>query len=270
MNEVYKTVIVIPARFGSTRFPGKPLAKIAGKSMLQRVCEAAMLAANKNTDIGVLVATDDERIMQHAKDIGVQAVMTPSNCVTGTDRVIAAVEQLDYQPQNVINLQGDAPLTPTTVLNALLHALETNQMVTPVMQLGWHDLDVLRNAKKSTPFSGTTAILNAENDAIWFSKQIIPAIRNEDKLRNSMPKSPIHQHLGIYGYSLEILKIFATLPVGHYEQLEGLEQLRLLENGYKIKAVPVTLANLNAWRGVDTVEDAEFVEQLILAGQAQI
>lgn len=267
MNSANTTVIVIPARFGSTRFPGKPLAMIAGKTLLQHVCDAAKLAAKSIPNVEILVATDDERIIQHAADLSVRAAMTPIDCATGTDRVIAAIDQLDYKPKNVINLQGDAPLTPPKVLTALLQALEHNQVVTPIMQLDWNYLDVLRNAKKNNPFSGTTVIVNKDNEALWFSKQIIPAIRAEEKLRNSQPKSPIFQHLGIYGYAVEILRIYSKLPQGHYEQLEGLEQLRLLENGYKIKTVPIALPNLHAWRGVDTLEDAQFVEQLIMSGK---
>jgi 3-deoxy-manno-octulosonate cytidylyltransferase (CMP-KDO synthetase) len=264
MTNTKNTIIIIPARYGSTRFPGKPLAKIAGKTLLQHVCDVAMQAARELPDVGVLVATDDQRIMQHAEELQVPAVLTPVSCPTGTDRAIAAIEQLQHKPKNVINLQGDAPLTPVAVISALINELQQHSVVTPVMQLAWNELDVLRQAKQKTPFSGTTAILNNQQDALWFSKQIIPALRNEDKLREQLAKSPIYQHLGIYGFSTEMLNIFSALAPGHYEQLEGLEQLRLLENGYKIKAVPVALANLNAWRGVDTQADAEFVEQILL------
>lgn len=257
-------VIVIPARFGSTRFPGKPLIKIAGKSLLEHVCASASLVAN----VKVLVATDDERIMRHAHELNVDTVMTPTSCASGTDRILNAISQLTDKPKYVINLQGDAPLTPPIIIQQLLDTLQTHDIVTPVMQLGWSELDILRNSKQQNPFSGTTAIVNTHNNAIWFSKHIIPAIREEEKLRKTMQKSPVFQHLGIYGYSLKMLELFASLPPSHYETLEGLEQLRFLENGYSIKAVPITLSNLNAWRGVDTPEDAQFVEQLILAGKA--
>ncbi len=260
------SIIVIPARFGSTRFPGKPLAKIANKTLLQHVCTAAQSATRNIPDVQLLVATDDDRIMQHAKELGVDAVMTPSECPTGTDRVIAAIKQLSKKPKYIINLQGDAPLTPKQVLIGLLEALQTNPVVTPVMQLQWDDLDVLRNAKITNPFSGTTAIVDKNNSALWFSKQIIPALRDEEKMRNLPGKSPVFQHLGIYGYTYEMLEVFASLPVGHYEKLEGLEQLRFLENGYPITAVPVALDNLNAWRGVDTLADAQFVEKILLSG----
>lgn len=264
-----KSLIVIPARYGSSRFPGKPLTKIAGKTLLEHVCLAAQNAAQQIPDVEVLVATDDKRILQHAQDLNVHAVLTPETCATGTDRVIAAIQQLTTAPKHVINLQGDAPLTPVQVIVKLLHALNSNPIVTPVMQLSWEYLDVLRQAKRNNPFSGTTAVIDPNDMALWFSKQIIPALRNEDQLRSQSKMSPIFQHLGIYGYTLEMLDKFAKHAPSKYEQLEGLEQLRFLENGYKIKAVPIILENLNAWRGVDTPDDAQFVEQLFLTGNAK-
>lgn len=255
-------LIVIPARYNSARLPGKPLIMIAGKTMLQRVCETAQQAAMQAENVGVLVATDDERILNHALSLGVQAVMTPSNCTTGSDRIIAAIQQLSIKPKTIINLQGDTPLTPVSLLTALLNEpIET--VVTPVVQLSWQDLDSLREAKLLNPFSGTTAIVSSNNQALWFSKQIIPALRNEQELRLKSIISPVFQHLGIYGYNTQILESFTKLPKGHYEQLEGLEQLRFLENGHKIKAIKVTLPDLRAWRGVDTVDDAKFVEKLL-------
>lgn len=265
-----KGAIIIPARYASTRLPGKPLIKIADKTLLQHVCETAHEAARQIPNVEVLVATDDERILRHAKSLHVSAIMTPKECATGSDRVIAALRQMSATPDYVINLQGDSPLTPVQVILDLLRAVQHDAVVTPVMQLSWAELDRLRRAKQATPFSGTTAIVNVRNEALWFSKQIIPAIRNEENLRKSSTKSPIFQHLGIYGYSRQMLETFANLPVSVYEQLEGLEQLRFLENGYKIKVLPIAVENLNAWRGVDTLEDAQYVEQLILAGSTKI
>jgi 3-deoxy-manno-octulosonate cytidylyltransferase (CMP-KDO synthetase) len=261
-------LIIIPARYSSTRLPGKPLLMIAGKTMLQRVCEIAQQAAAQLPGVGVLVATDDMRILEHATAIGVNAVMTPSECATGTDRLIAAIEQLPVKPNSVINFQGDSPLTPVAILTALLAKLtssKTNTVVTPMVQLSWAALDSLRTTKQTTPFSGTTVVVNTDQEALWFSKQIIPAIRDEAKLRASSNLSPIYQHLGLYGYTLDMLQTFAKLPSGYYEQLEGLEQLRLLENGYKIHTVKVELPDLRAWRGVDTLDDAKLVEQLLTA-----
>lgn len=259
-----KSIIVIPARYGSTRFPGKPLTKIAGKTLLEHVCTVAKKVAQQVADVSVLVATDDERIMQHAHTLDVAAVLTPESCPTGTDRVIAALKQVSTQYEYIINLQGDAPLTPVHVIVSLLQTLASYPIATPVMQLSWEFLDVLRDAKRNTPFSGTTVVIDPNNSALWFSKQIIPAIRNEAQLRTQQIQSPVFQHLGIYGYTYAMLETFASLGVSRYEQLEGLEQLRFLENGYNIKAVPIILENLNAWRGVDTPEDAQFVEEILL------
>ncbi len=258
-------LIVIPARYNSSRLPGKPLLMIAGKTMLQRVCETAQLAAQQFGG-KILVATDDNRILQHAQQLGVDALLTDSACSTGTDRVISAIKLLPVKPSIIINLQGDAPLTPATVITELLNTIlniNSSCIATPVVQLTWNELDSLRNTKINNPFSGTTVIMNNKQEAIWFSKQIIPGIRNESQLRNMQQLSPIYQHLGIYAYTLDMLETFADLPLGNYEQLEGLEQLRLLENSFKIQAVPVTLPNLNAWRGVDTLDDAKLVAQLL-------
>jgi 3-deoxy-manno-octulosonate cytidylyltransferase (CMP-KDO synthetase) len=257
------TIIVIPARYGSTRFPGKPLSMIAGKTLLQHVCGAATKAAQQLSNVTVLVATDDDRIMQHANSINIKAVLTPRNCATGTDRIYAAMQTLDHKPRNVINLQGDAPLTPPAVIIALIKALEHNNVVTPITQLSWQDLDRLRQSKLKHPFSGTTVIINSYYEAMWFSKNIIPAIRNETELRETNAISPVFQHLGIYGYTYEMLATFTNMPEGKYEQLEGLEQLRLLENGYKIKTVLADSENLHCWSGVDTPADAELVAKLL-------
>lgn len=267
-----KSLIVIPARYGSSRLPGKPLAMIAGKTMLQRVYEVAQQVANQVRDTRVLVATDDDRILDYAKKVGIEAVLTPKECPTGTDRILSVIESLPASevPENVINLQGDAPLTPAFVLKEMLEILANSQypVVTPVVQLPWKALDQLRKAKSIQPFSGTLAVINAQDEAMWFSKNITPAMREEESLRKAGPLSPVHQHLGLYGYKTETLKVFGTLAKGVYEQLEGLEQLRFLENGHKIKVLKLNADVLPFWRGVDTQEDLEFVEAA-LAEMAQ-
>jgi len=233
---------------------------LAGRSMLSHVCNAAQQV----TDATVLVATDDQRIFNHAAEIGIQAVMTPSECPSGTDRVLAAIQIAKIDADKIINLQGDAPLTPVKVLQDIADALKVHDVVTPAVQLSWEALDRLRATKQSTPFSGTSVVVNEQGEALWFSKQIIPAVRNEEKLRSISEDSPVLQHIGIYGYSRKMLELFTQLPQGRLEQLEGLEQLRLLENGIKINVTQVELADRNVWRGVDTPEDLELVEQHIL------
>lgn len=260
------TLIVIPARYGSTRLPGKPLAKIAGQTMLQRVVRIAQAAANGSSKVEVLVATDDSRIAEHCKELGVSWVMTPVECQTGTDRAAWTVQQLKKKPDFVINMQGDAPLTPPDFLRALIdsYAASPCDMLTPVSQMTWEQLDKLRTNKKTTPFSGTTAVFNPQTGAAhWFSKQIIPAIRQEEKLRKASPLSPIFKHLGLYGYSVEMLEAFVKLPPGYFEELEGLEQLRVLEHGFKIRCVPVDYQNRASMSGVDSPEDITRAEALI-------
>ena len=266
-----KLLIVIPARYGSTRFPGKPLARLGEKTMLGHVIARALAAINGDPDIDLMVASDDERIMEHAAECGAAAILTPESCKTGTDRVLSAVRQLPEYPDYVMGLQGDVPLIPSSVLEKMLSTIKRNaylDVITPVHQLGWDDLDRMRAAKRETPHSGTTVVMNEDKQAIWFSKNIIPAIRKEAALRKEMPLSPVWRHIGIYGYRVDILERFATLPEGYYEKLEGLEQLRMLENKLTIQCVPVDRPDGSLLSGIDTPEDLARAEA-ILAAQGQ-
>lgn len=260
--------IIIPARYGSTRFPGKPLVKIAGQTMLSRVVDIAKKAANSLGDtqnITIAVATEDERILLHAEELGVHAVMTSDNCATGSDRVLEAVKKINPTSDFVFGLQGDAPFTPPEAIAKMVAAVQNNpdiQVITPVINLRWHELDQLRENKKQTPFSGTTAILNHDGQALWFSKNILPAIRKEDKYRTD-EFSPVHQHLGLYGFRVATLEKFVALPQGKYEQLEGLEQLRLLENDIPIHTVTLDVKAGLAQAGIDSPEDVTRAEKLL-------
>ncbi|MDD4616613.1 MAG: 3-deoxy-manno-octulosonate cytidylyltransferase [Alphaproteobacteria bacterium] len=261
-----RTLIVIPARYASTRLPGKPLALIAGQTMLQRVVRIANAVARGKHDIDVINATEDERIAKHALELNVRYVMTPASCPTGTDRAQAAVAQVKVQPDFVLNLQGDAPLTPPDFLNAMIDAFarEPADMVTPVTRLSWDELDKLRESKKTTPFSGTTVAFDEKTGlAHWFSKNIIPAIRKESEMRGQSGLSPVWRHIGLYGYRRTMLEKFGKLPEGKYEKLEGLEQLRVIEHGYKIKCVPVDYAGRANMSGVDSPEDIARAEAAI-------
>lgn len=261
-----KTAIIIPARYNSTRLPGKPLAMIAGKTMLSRVVEIANKAAQNDPNILVVVATDDERIKTHTDEIAVQCVMTPASCPTGTDRAAEAIKALDFTPDFIINLQGDAPLTPPSHVRALIDSFIDNpcDLVTPAIQLSWQELDKLREQKKTTPFSGTTVTFDQDTGrAYWFSKQIIPAIRKEDDLRAAKNLSPIWRHIGLYGYAATMLTRFCAIPEGKFEALEGLEQLRMLENGFEVRCVPVALDNRPSVSGIDSPEDIARAEAII-------
>lgn len=258
-----KLAIAIPARFGSTRFPGKPLAVIAGKSMLQRVHEVAQFAARDYAQTDVFITTEDQRIAEHAEQIGANCIMTPASCPTGSDRVLSAIRQLDEWPDFILNLQGDAPFTPPAILRQIFDAFEANpraEVITPVHRLSWDDLDRLRERKKTTPFSGTTAIVKEDGQALWFSKNIIPAMRKEDELRTELDVSPVHQHIGLYGYRSDVLERFCGLTEGTYEGLEGLEQLRLLENGIHIQTVEIEIEQGAIQSGIDSPEDVKRAE----------
>jgi 3-deoxy-manno-octulosonate cytidylyltransferase (CMP-KDO synthetase) len=256
-----RTLIVIPARYASKRFPGKPLHPIAGVSMLARTIDAANRAAAL-TGAKVLVATDDERIAAHAREVGAEAVMTDPELPSGTDRARAAAALVDPGADFVVNLQGDAPFTPPDHLAAVIAAADRADVVTPVVRLTWAALDELRERKRATPFSGTTCVRLADGRAAWFSKTILPAIRDEAKLRAAGGLSPVLQHIGLYGYARAALERIAALPESPHERLEGLEQLRFLENGLSVHAVLVEPSALHS-AGIDTPEDAAHAERLL-------
>lgn len=261
-----KFTIVIPARFGSTRFPGKPLHKIAGVAMIKRVYNIAKQASQSVDHCNVYVATDDERIVDFCLENNMPCIMTPKICTCGTERVKAVLDKLSEQPDFIINLQGDSPLTPANYLIEMMRtviAKPSIKIATLATQLNWPALDKFRAHKKNSPTSGTTVTFDQQQNALWFSKQIIPMIRDEEKLRENSEYSPVYKHLGVYGYTPEYLKQYCSLPLGIYEQLEGLEQLRLLENGYKVEVIPVRSFGLHDSVSVDTREDAKLVELLL-------
>lgn len=261
---VLKTLIVIPSRYASTRFPQKPLHLIAGRSLLARVASVAQICCQRSSDVTFVVATDHPAIESHAKEIGVPVVMTDPDLASGTDRALAAANQFAPEAEFIVNLQGDAPFTPPDYITAIIDAGRTTKLdaVTPIVQMSWDDLDELRDRKRETPFSGTTCIVNAKDEALWFSKNILPAMRKEDRLRADSEKSPVWRHIGLYGYKRAALETFVSLNEGHYESLEGLEQLRFLENGLRIQAVKVPAAPSAMW-GIDTPQDAAHAETLI-------
>jgi 3-deoxy-manno-octulosonate cytidylyltransferase (CMP-KDO synthetase) len=266
---VAKVVIVIPARYASSRFPGKPLAEICGRPMLRRTYDVAMLSS-RGVDCEVVVATEDRRIVDFCGSQGINCMMTSDSCRTGTDRVCEAVKKLSYRPEFIVNLQGDAPLTPPWFITRMIEkffesgTVDSQLLVTPACVLSWEGLDRLRENKKTTPFTGTTLTMNQKtSEAIWFSKNIIPAIRDEKKYREAGKFSPVLQHIGLYGYGYDMLTRFATLREGYYEKLEGLEQLRVIENGYRIKVVIVDYRGRPSSAGVDTPEDLKRAEAIV-------
>ncbi len=257
-------LIVIPARYGSTRLPGKPLQPIAGRMLIERVASVAMAAARELGDIEVVVATDDQRILEAVHSIGLQAVMTAAEISSGSGRALAAAKATGHGDGLIVNLQGDAPFTaPAHLVEIVRDARATGAAVTtPVVQLDWPRLDRLRHNKQTTPASGTTCIRAADGRALWFSKQILPHMRHEQKLRDSVPLSPVLQHIGLYCYRPAALEAFEAAEPSHYEVLEGLEQLRLIELGLEIRAVIVAPARITM-SGVDSPDDVARAEALI-------
>lgn len=259
-----KTLIVVPARYGSTRFPGKPLTLIAGKSMVSRVAHMARKAAGSLPGAACVVATDDTRIEAHCREQGIAVVMTNPALPSGSDRALAAAEALGAEPEIIVNLQGDSPFTPAAHIIAVAEAAAASSAdaATPYVRLSWDALDALREHKQHTPFSGTTLTHDVNGRALWFSKIILPAMRREPTLRAAGPLSPVCRHIGLYAFKRDALRRYVSLPEGRYEQLEGLEQLRLLENGMSIQCVEVEPDRI-AVPGIDTPEDVALAERLI-------
>jgi 3-deoxy-manno-octulosonate cytidylyltransferase (CMP-KDO synthetase) len=257
-------LIIIPARYGSTRFPGKPLATIGGIAMIERVVRVAERASKIAGDTSVLVAIDDQRIFDFVVALGVDAVMTSLSAENGSARALEAVREKCLAPGVVVNLQGDAPFTSSAAIADILKAARTADaaVVTPLVRLDWAALDALRETKKHSPFTGTTCIRGRDGHALWFSKAILPAIRDEANLRESQSMSPVWMHIGAYAYRMEALHRFAALPGGEYEHLEGLEQLRLLEAGCPILTLEAA-PSIWPMTGIDTPEDADQATALI-------
>ncbi len=253
-----RNVLVIPARMGSTRFPGKPLTQVAGHTLIRRV--HALASAVEAID-RVLVATDDPRIADHVASFGGEAVMTGESCRNGTERVLEAVAELDPKPEVVINLQGDAVLTPPWILEDLVAAFADPaiDVATPAVRLSKTAFAELRAAKAKGDVGGTFVVMDCSQHALYFSKSPIPHSRSMDALDET---PPFFQHIGTYAYRLEALKRWVAFPPTPLEQLEQLEQLRALEHGMRIRMVVVDYRGRDAG-SIDTPTDVIRVERLI-------
>jgi len=263
-------LIVIPARYASTRLPGKPLLKIAGVEMLKRVANVAGYVAAKLDNCAYVIATDDDRIAEFCRAENLPFVMTDECCQSGTERCWDAVRKSQQQPAYIVNLQGDNPLCPPWFLERLIVDWQRNaagqsssRVFTPFVHLSWEELDKLREQKKVTPFSGTTVQINRDDYALTFSKIILPAMRKEDKLRAQLPKPPVRRHIGLYAYTYEALAQYFALEPGQYEDPEGLEQMRFLEHGIPVKMVEVDYRGRSGMSGVDSPEDISRAETII-------
>lgn len=260
--EKLTAVIVIPSRYGSTRFPGKPLATIADQSLLKRVWRLACAVQPKTE---VIIATDDQRIKEHGESFGAKVVMTSSTHRNGSERVAEVVKSLTWTPKVVINLQGDALLTPPWIIEELIAEMlrdETVSIATPAVQLSEEKYRKLEDSKKSGVSSGTTVTFDKKMNALYFSKTVIPYRRVAPSDSTLISMSPIYQHVGMYGYTPEALQALVSLPEGTLEQVEQLEQLRALENGIPVRIVKVDLKGRTLWP-IDAPEDVKTVERII-------
>lgn len=251
-----QAVIIIPARYDSSRFPGKPLAKIHGLSMIERVWR---IASQCNHADAVFITTDSDEIKEHAMSFGAKVLMTSPHCPTGTDRVAEAANMFAIDETILVGLQGDAVLTPPWIVDELLLAMKEDKNVslaTPAVKLTGQSLLDFLNHKKISPSSGTTVVFDKNNNALYFSKQPIPY------QRSITSSSVMHRHIGMYGYRYKTLKLLNTLPQSPLEEQEKLEQLRALENGIAIRIVCVDYKG-RTHGSVDTPQDIELVEKII-------
>ena len=239
---------------------------ICGVAMIDHTCASAKAVTEVFPDCSYVVATDDVRIQSHCEAAGDPVVMTDPNLPSGSDRAMAACAAVMRNADIVLNLQGDAPFTPSAYLQGCIQALRDNpdaDVATPVVPLDWAALDLLRTHKRETPFSGTTVIMDAQTQrARWFSKNIIPAIRKEDKRRETEVLSPVLRHVGLYAFRTTSLQRFVVADESPYERTEGLEQLRALELGLSIQCVVVKPAPINL-SGIDTPQDLAHAEALL-------
>ena len=242
-----RTIAIIPARYGSTRFPGKPLQLLKGKPLLQWVVEGTKTSSRVQK---VYVATDDQCIQTLCEKIEVDCLMTSSNCPTGTDRLYEASKDLDFDV--VLNIQGDEPLINQHYIDPLAEAFLIDSeldMATLAHSISYEDLEN-RNAVK--------VITNQNNEAIYFSRFAIPYSREKETNQSASPSAAM-KHIGLYGYSRRFLQKFCSSPQAAIEKFESLEQLRALYLGAKIKVLKVEKPTY----GVDTPEDLQKLEALL-------
>ncbi len=256
-------LVVIPARWGSTRLPGKPLIELGGHTIIARMIDLARRATRAIEAVDIVVATDDKRIADAASSLNCTAVMTSTAISSGSSRALAVASMREKPPATIVNLQGDAPFLPPEAIAEVIGALDTGaQVATPIVRLDWTALDRWRVQKASAPFSGTSCTIAQDGRALWFSKQILPAIRDEAGQRDTCPLSPVYRHLGLYGYSRPALERFDAAPTSRYEALEGLEQLRFIDLGIPIQTVTVDDPPIGM-SGIDTHDDLHLARQLL-------
>lgn len=245
-----KFIAIIPARYASTRFPGKPLADMVGKPMIQRVYEQVKRAVHD-----VWVATDDSRIFETVKAFGGKAVMTSTDHRSGTDRIQEAYSKIGEDFDVVINVQGDEPFIQPEQIESLKECFDSKdvELATLVKPFKKEDgFDVLFNP------NSPKVVINKKSEAIYFSRSIVPYIRDAHHTE-WLDKHTFYKHIGMYAYRVDVLKEITQLPQSSLEKAESLEQLRWIENGYRIRVGYTDVETI----GIDTPEDMERAIKLL-------
>jgi 3-deoxy-manno-octulosonate cytidylyltransferase (CMP-KDO synthetase) len=235
---------IIPARFASTRLMGKPLASIGGKTMIQHTYESAMKSKLVND---IIIAVDDEKVYQAAKGFGARVMITPKEIPTGSDRIAYVANKIP-DADIIVNIQGDEPFIPSRMIDEAIEPLlfDTSVNITTLAKR----ITEVEELKSSTVVK---VVYDYENYALYFSRSPIPFVRDARSYLERITKAEIYKHIGLYVFRRKELLEFTKLPPTDLEQTEKLEQLRMLENGFKIKIVVTELESLS----VDTPEDLE-------------
>lgn len=242
-----KFIGIIPARYASTRFPGKPLAVLGGKTVIQRVYEQVTSVLEE-----AYVATDDERIFNAVTAFGGKAIMTSPNHKSGTDRIEEAAEKLQTDADVIINVQGDEPFIQKSQLETVIHLFDDPQTQIATLGKRFESIDAVENP------NSPKIVTDVNNYALYFSRSVIPYIRGKERLE-WLASFPFLKHIGLYAYRRNVLNEITKLPQSPLELAESLEQLRWLQNGYRIK---VGLTNVETV-GIDTPEDLARAEEFL-------
>ncbi|MEO1640311.1 MAG: manno-octulosonate cytidylyltransferase [Pseudomonadota bacterium] len=257
-------LIVIPARYASTRYPGKPLVTLRGasgeaKSLIRRSWDAAMAVEGVDQ---VVIATDDDRIAEVSRGFGAEVVMTSEACQNGTERCAEAFTNLGANHDIVVNLQGDAPLTPAWFVEDLVKGLRNTpsaDVATPVLRTEGRALNGFLEDRRAGRVGGTTAVFGADRTALYFSKEVIPYT---GKTFGPEDDTPVFHHVGVYAYRPAALAAYAGWQPGPLEQLEGLEQLRFLERRVPVLCVEVKAKGRQFWE-LNNPEDVPRIEAML-------
>lgn len=257
-------LIVIPARYASSRYPGKPLVPLKGangqeQTLIERSWRAAMQVRGADR---VVVATDDDRIRIAAESFGAEVVMTSSQCQNGTERCAEAYTALGHGFDLVINLQGDAPLTPPWFVEDLIVGMTSDpqaHVATPVLRCDGRALNGFLADRKAGRVGGTTAVFSRNRHALYFSKEVVPYTARDYP---DDEETPVFHHVGVYAYRPQALQSYITCSPGPLEMLEGLEQLRFLENNYSVLCVEVEARGRQFWE-LNNPEDVPRLEAMM-------